>query len=203
MILNKKQAGFSLIEVLIGMLLLTVGILGMASLQINAKRLGNDALQRSLATTYAHDMIERMRANPEALGSYVGTTTTTSGAVTLATITVGGGSLGDTEPTPDCRTTACDGAQLAIHDLWEWERVLDGVNEESAGGAAIGGLLTPRGCITVANGLITTTVAWDSFQTIGNPTIDPVQCGVGENPTLYGINDEERQVVFFTTFINF
>ena len=194
--INKKQAGFSLIEVLIGMLLLTIGILGMASMQINAKRLGNDALQRSIATTLAHDMIERLRSNPMALGAYVGSATVTSGS-----ITVGGGQRGS-EPTPDCKTSTslCNPDELANHDLWEWERTLDGVNEQSSGGASVGGLVNPRGCITIFDGLITTTVAWDSFQDLGNPTVDIVQCGVGEG--LYGTNDAERQVVFFTTYIN-
>lgn len=190
---RQGQGGYSLIEILIGMLILAIGILGMASMQISSKRMGHDALQRSIATSLAHDMMERMRINRQELGSYVGTSGTSSGATTI-----GGTATATSKPSPDCATSVCTPDQLAAYDLWEWEQALRGATEVSADGNSIGGLVNPTACITHNNGLVTLAIAWDSFQNLGNP-FEPVQCGVGLG--LYGTDDEERQVVFFTTMI--
>lgn len=55
--------GFSLIEVLIAVLVLSVGLLGLAGMQAASLRFNHNAYMRSQATFLAHDVIERMRAN--------------------------------------------------------------------------------------------------------------------------------------------
>ena len=58
--------GFTLIEVLIAMLVLAVGLLGLASLQAYSLRNTQSAYNRSLATELAYDLADRMRANMRA-----------------------------------------------------------------------------------------------------------------------------------------
>lgn len=57
------QAGFSLIEVLVAVLVLAVGLLGMAGLQAVTLQNGQSAYMRSQATILAYDIMDRMRVN--------------------------------------------------------------------------------------------------------------------------------------------
>ncbi len=67
---NSGQKGFTLTEVLVAMVVLSIGLLGVAGLQAKSLGDGTSATLRSQATLYAYDIIERMRANPsEALKS--------------------------------------------------------------------------------------------------------------------------------------
>jgi type IV pilus assembly protein PilV len=59
----RRQAGLSLIEVLVAVVLLSIGLLGLAGLQASGMRVGQSSIHRSQAAQLAHDMIERMRAN--------------------------------------------------------------------------------------------------------------------------------------------
>ena len=54
--LHRRAAGFSLIEVLVSMLVLGIGILGMAALQLNSMKFNQTAAVRTQATFLAYDM---------------------------------------------------------------------------------------------------------------------------------------------------
>lgn len=58
-----KQSGFTLLEVLVAMLVLTIGLLGLAGLMASSMRNNLSASQRTQATWMAYDIIDRMRAN--------------------------------------------------------------------------------------------------------------------------------------------
>ncbi|WP_018405144.1 type IV pilus modification protein PilV [Marinobacter gelidimuriae] len=64
------QGGFGMIEVLISVLVLAIGLLGMASLQSNGIQMTTGALSRTQAVLLAEDLIERARANRASVGSY-------------------------------------------------------------------------------------------------------------------------------------
>jgi len=66
---NMKQRGFTLIEALITAIVMAVGLLGLAGLQIAGMKSNHSAYLRSQATIASYDLIDRMRANPAA---YVG-----------------------------------------------------------------------------------------------------------------------------------
>ncbi len=53
----------TLIEVLVALIILSVGLLGLAALQTSGVKFSQDAYIRSQATTLAYDVIERMRIN--------------------------------------------------------------------------------------------------------------------------------------------
>lgn len=61
-----RQGGFSMVEVLVSLLVLSLGLLGLAALQSNGMKATHSAYLRSQAALYAHDILDRMRANREA-----------------------------------------------------------------------------------------------------------------------------------------
>jgi type IV pilus assembly protein PilV len=61
-----KCRGLTLIEILIALLILSVGLLGLAGLQTMSLRFNATAYQRTQATTLAYDFADRMRANRQA-----------------------------------------------------------------------------------------------------------------------------------------
>lgn len=62
----RYDCGFSLIEVLVALVVLSVGLLGLAALQSTATQFNASAYSRSQATILAYDMADRIRANREA-----------------------------------------------------------------------------------------------------------------------------------------
>ena len=65
----RKQTGFTLIEILVTVVVLAIGLLGLAGLQATALSFNSTAYQRSQATNLAYDIIDRMRANAAAARS--------------------------------------------------------------------------------------------------------------------------------------
>jgi type IV pilus assembly protein PilV len=61
-----NQRGFTLTEVLIAVLVLAVGLLGLAGLQLAGMKSNHSAYLRSQATIVAYDLLDRMRADPAA-----------------------------------------------------------------------------------------------------------------------------------------
>lgn len=97
---SNKITGFTLIEVLIAMLVLAIGLLGLAALQATGIRNNQSAYYRGQATQLAYNLADRMRAN------VAGKTTYTTGTATA---------------TANCLTTAgCTKEAMAEHDLKEW-----------------------------------------------------------------------------------
>lgn len=58
-----RQDGFSLIEVLVSLIVLSVGLLGLAALQGQSQRATYSAYLRSQATMAAYGLVDRLRAN--------------------------------------------------------------------------------------------------------------------------------------------
>ena len=92
------QGGFTLLEILIALLVLSIGLLGMAGLQATSLRNSHDAYVTTRATYLAHDMADRMRANRSALATYTGL----SGV------------------SHDCVTVSCSPTDIAENDISEW-----------------------------------------------------------------------------------
>ncbi|MDY0251235.1 MAG: type IV pilus modification protein PilV [Pseudomonas sp.] len=63
----KRSQGFSLIEVLVTIVLTTVGILGMVALQSKSIQYTQDAVNRNAAVTLSNDLIEIMRSHRDDL----------------------------------------------------------------------------------------------------------------------------------------
>lgn len=106
------ERGVSLIESLVAMLILALGVLGLAGLQAGTLAQTRQANARATAVQMANDLLERMQTNP---------------AVGRAPSGSSGTSLYETEwglpggQAPDCRTRACNAVELARHDLAQWK----------------------------------------------------------------------------------
>lgn len=106
--MKHETRGFSLVEVLVALVVLSIGLLGVASMQVQAMKYNTDAYLRTQATTLAYDLIDRMRANN--VGASNQLYVSNSGAV----------------PTPsvNCDTQSCNTNQLATYDLSQWYNTL-------------------------------------------------------------------------------
>lgn len=106
-----RQVGFSLIEILVTMVVLSIGLLGIAGLQASGLRNNHAAYTKTQATNLAMDMAERIRANPNGQTNYVDFDTS------------------DTIPSePDCISSGCTPTQLADYDKFEWSIPILGKN---------------------------------------------------------------------------
>jgi type IV pilus assembly protein PilV len=68
----RATRGFSLIEVLVALIIMSVGMLGIASLYVQSMQAGRTSLFRHNAVTLAGDVADRIRANPTAGAAYAG-----------------------------------------------------------------------------------------------------------------------------------
>jgi type IV pilus assembly protein PilV len=98
--------GFTLVEILVSLLVLAIGLLGMAGLQVAGLRNGHSAYLRTQAILLAEDIGERMRANPVGVanGNY--------------------NNPAATEKVNCLNTTGCSAAEMAQHDAYEWNAAL-------------------------------------------------------------------------------
>ena len=89
---HRHQAGIGMIEVLIAVLVVSIGFLGMAALQAKALSTNNSAMARSMATISSYSILDAMRADlgPARAGAYNGT-------VTADACPSAGGSLASTQ----------------------------------------------------------------------------------------------------------
>ncbi len=86
---RKRAGGFTLLEILIAMLVLAIGLLGVAAMQFRGLQFSHDAYLRSQISVLAYDMADRMRLNSTAAAGYVSTytvPTTAPGGCAVATV---------------------------------------------------------------------------------------------------------------------
>lgn len=70
----RRQSGMTLIEVLVSVLILGIGLLGAAAIQLNALKYTDSSTMASQATFIAYDMMDRIRANVDGNASSNGVT---------------------------------------------------------------------------------------------------------------------------------
>lgn len=106
--------GFTLIEVLVALLVLSIGLLGLAALQITSLQFNTDSYARTQATLLAYDILDRMRANSAAVstGKYDASSSTVSAKISAYNTCKAS--------TCACNTSACDSDNLATYDLGKW-----------------------------------------------------------------------------------
>jgi type IV pilus assembly protein PilV len=151
---HRSGAGFSLLEVLIALVILSVGLLGIAALISTALKSNGSAYMRTQATALAYNIIDRMRANLPAANNLAYIVSMPASATTTIPST--------------CTGANCTSAQLAVYDIGQWEADLGTQLPQGRGAVAA----------TTAGGIVavTVTVLWndsrahDSLQKSGAPT---------------------------------
>ena len=96
-----RQRGVSIIESMIALLVISIGLLGIASLQITAMRQNTTALNHSQAVWIGYNMAVRVRANISQFASYAGIDT----------------SQGYSQ---DCMGSSCNNVQMVTADAADW-----------------------------------------------------------------------------------
>ncbi|MEJ2610516.1 MAG: type IV pilus modification protein PilV [Candidatus Thiodiazotropha sp.] len=141
--------GMTMIEVLIAAVVIGVGLLGVAALQVTALRDANDANYRSRAADISSSLADRIRANPTVLDTYAPTPDVTY--TTADTIVANNCTMIPGNATP---ATNCNPADMATFDL---ASTLDLVREEFPSGSEL--IITcPNGCS--ATDVMQITIRW-------------------------------------------
>lgn len=162
----RRTRGFTLLEVLITIIVLAIGMLGLANLQSKIHVTEIESYQRAHAVLLLQDMIDRVNANRTNAASYVS-------ATELGT----GGAYAD-----------CSGAaNLAARDRCEWQNALLGASEKSSSNANVGAMVGARGCIELVQaanpaagvctpGIYRISVAWQGLYATAEPAAG-LACG--------------------------
>lgn len=151
---NQQQRGFSLIEVLVTIVILSTGMLGIAALYVESLKSGQSALARTKAINLAADMADRIRVNRAGEEFYV---TNASNAQAAPTAWCGSNTIN--------AAIDCTEEQMAGYDIWQWKTALGNTSDTDAKKA---GLANARGSITRNTATVPTTltitVQWSEKQ---------------------------------------
>ena len=111
---STHQTGIGLIEVLIALIVLSIGFLVSANMQLRGMKTNQETYFESQALMLANDMMDRMRSNRAGVlaGSYDDMTT------------------GDVNK-PSCASSGCDASGLAALDKYEWSAHLVNVDDDT------------------------------------------------------------------------
>lgn len=138
-----RQRGFSMLEVLITIVVVSLGLLGMAGLQARVQVSEVESYQRAQALVLLTDMVNRIATNRSVPATYVTTSPLGAGMT--------------------CPTTT---TTLQQNDFVEWCNALQGA-AETFGGNKLGAVIGGRGCIeSIGNGQYMVTVAWQGLNPI-------------------------------------
>lgn len=101
--IKEHQSGFTLLEVLVAIVVISLGLLGLAGLQAATLRNNQIAYYRAIAIQQTYDMADRIRANQAGV---------TAGSYNNLTATI--------PADPDCVTNTCTAANMAVADHSQW-----------------------------------------------------------------------------------
>jgi len=103
------EGGFTLLEILVALLVLSLGLLGLAALQTIGVKFNQESYERTQATLLAYDIIDRIRANP---------TARTAGTNNFDNINI---TYSPNYPADATCTSSCTPANLRDFDIRRWK----------------------------------------------------------------------------------
>lgn len=146
---RKGQAGFSMIEAMVAVLVLSFGLLALAGFQLRVLTDSAGASNKNIAVQLAGDMADRIRANRVA------------GSAADSPYVADWTSASATAPEPSCTEAGatCSATELAADDLWNWKRTV---------ASALPGGQADIQSKTTAGGLLFVHIAWNE-SAVANP----------------------------------
>lgn len=130
---RSNQSGFTLLEILISLVILAIGLLGLASLQATGLKNNQSAYHRSQATQLSYDISDRIRSNIAGLSTYIAITPS-SAVAKAGCVAIAG---------------TCAAEDMAQNDLFEWNTTLTNI------------LPKGKGTITTDSSGYTIAITWD------------------------------------------
>jgi type IV pilus assembly protein PilV len=113
--LRRVSRGFTILEVLVAIMILSIGVLGALGMQVNAIRMNREIRLQATALTMARELAERMRGNHIIAIN----PSTTANPYLLSTTLAPGTTV--SAPGANCFTGQCTSAQMASWDIYEWQ----------------------------------------------------------------------------------
>lgn len=123
---NDYSKGFTLLEVLVALVVISVGALGIAAMQASAISSTHSSQQESMLASEARSISDAMAANSTYWGGGNAPATIAVASSVLSDSTLEGYSL-------NCSTGTCSGPQLAAYDLKQWGQELNSQVPGAAG----------------------------------------------------------------------
>lgn len=125
---KKHQKGFSLIEAMVALFVLTIGVLGAAGLQAQAMRSGSVAAQRMFVTMKTQELMDRIRANAGNIRLTYSVDPVANKMLANETLVSDVGTLYDAAGPTDggCNSgNICTSAGMVAHDIFMWQNALN------------------------------------------------------------------------------
>lgn len=182
----RKATGFSMIEVLVTLVILMLGLLGLAGTIMYSQRSETESYQRAQAIILMQDMVSRINTNRQVASCYAFTSDAADGTPYLGS---------EATATPACNAVGTAAQRTrAVQDMQEWSALLEGAAETEAN-SNVGAMIGARGCVTydAATGIYQVSVAWQGLGKTAAPP-DSWACAKGN----YGDDDKWRRVVSVT-----
>lgn len=157
----RGAAGFSLIEVLVALVVVSLGLFGLTALQAKLQLSEIDSYQRAQALLLVQDMADRIATNRKNAAAYVTDSDTELG-------------------TSDTPATNCAAETTpALRDRCEWSTALQGAAEKE-GTTLTGAMVGARGCVDdIGNSSFLISVVWQGLTPLSAPP-EGLTCGAGD-----------------------
>lgn len=152
-----RQHGMTLLEVLVSIVILAIGMLGIAGILLISNKANNSSYAKLQAVQCVYDILDRIRTN---------SASAISGKYNISNIGSNGFPSAVTAPSALCNVSVCTPAQLAAYDTWYW--LTKDVSKLPSGSGSITSSLSG----VAGNTIITVTVQWND---------SPAQSQIGAN----------------------
>jgi type IV pilus assembly protein PilV len=180
---SSKSGGFTLIEVLVTLMVFTIGLAGFAAMQTTAMREVVDSQQRSLAVWRSQELIDRVRANPGEVDTFIAQVGSFSCSAAPAT------RCADYFSGSKQNAATCTATQMATYDVWDimcgGKTDANDANSDGLGDKLIG-LVTSLTCSDspcAVDSDLTLTLTWTSHAAQGNQDITQSAAFVNQSIT--------------------
>ena len=135
-----RARGFTMVETLVALVVLSIGMLGVAGLFVISLRSGSSAVSRMQAVNLATDIADRIRANRRAGNDYTVASVATDDICTGAS------------------AKSCTPKEMAANDVWLWKKQ---IKNAFPGGKASGSIVYVAGASSLDPSTYTITINWN------------------------------------------